>query len=103
MSSHLPDDVFTCRDLGNGIVLSNRTLKDDEYFEVKLEKKLSNESKYSLDIGVTTVSPEKLNFPDTMTNCQQGQTWMLCGAKLALNRQVIKTLEKIDLNKLKVC
>ncbi|KAI0232664.1 SPRY domain-containing SOCS box protein 2 [Lamellibrachia satsuma] len=89
------------RDLGNGIVLSNRTLKDDEYFEVKLEKKLSNESKYSLDIGVTTVSPEKLNFPDTMTNCQQGQTWMLCGAKLALNRQVIKTLEKIDLNKLK--
>ncbi|KAI0232663.1 SPRY domain-containing SOCS box protein 2 [Lamellibrachia satsuma] len=88
--------------IGNGIVLSNRTLKDDEYFEVKLEKKLSIEFKYSLDIGVTTISPEKLNFPDTMTSCQQGQTWMLSGSKVVLNRHVIKTLDKIDISKLEV-
>ena len=88
--------------MDNGVVLSNRPLNNDEYFEVKLEKKASVDSKYALDIGVTAVSPEKLNFPDTMTNCQQGQTWMLCGSKLAFNRTVIKTLDNIDLSKLEV-
>ena len=82
--------------------MSNRPLKDNEYFEVRLDKVLPLPTTYVMDIGVTTNAPEKLNFPGTMTDCLVGQTWMFCGENVVLNKVGIERFTKINLNDLKV-
>ena len=94
-------DIF--RGHNNGIVMSSRPLKDDEYFEVKLDETKPLPTKYVMDIGVTSNSPEKLNFPETMTDCQHGQTWMVCGSRVVLNKRAIAQASILDLHDLKVC
>ena len=83
--------------------MSNRPLKVDEYFWVKLVKTKDLPTNYVMDIGVTTNSPEKLNFPEKMTDCKQEQTWMMCGSVLLLNKQVFGSTKKMNLDYLKVC
>lgn len=87
----------------NGVVMSNRPLKDNEYFEVKLDKIVALPTTYTMDIGVTTNAPEKLNFPQTMTDCEHGKTWMFCGSRVVLNKAEIERFTKITLDDLKVC
>ena len=83
--------------------MSTRPLKDDEYFEVKLDKTKLLPTKYVMDIGVTTNSPEKLNFPETMTDCQHGRTWMFCDSQIVLNQKVLGHVPNFSLNELEVC
>ena len=83
--------------------MSNRPLKVNEYFGVKLVKTENLPTNYVMDIGVTTNSPEKLNFPETMTDCKQEQTWMMCGSRLVLNKQTVESFTKMNLDDLKVC
>ncbi|KAI0243224.1 SPRY domain-containing SOCS box protein 2 [Lamellibrachia satsuma] len=85
----------------NGVVMSNRPLKDNEYFEVKLDKIVALPTTYTMDIGVTTNAPEKLNFPQTMTDCEHGKTWMFCGSRVVLNKAEIERFTKITLDDLK--
>ncbi|KAI0239069.1 SPRY domain-containing SOCS box protein 2 [Lamellibrachia satsuma] len=85
----------------NGVVMSNRPLKVDEYFGVKLVKTEELPTNYVIDVGVTTNSPEKLNFPETMTECKQEQTWMMCGSRLVLNKQPVESFTKMNLDDLK--
>ena len=66
--------------------MSSKPLKNDEYFGVRLDKTEDLPTKYKLDIEVTTNSPEKMNFPETMTDCQQEKTWMICGSRLVHNQ-----------------
>ena len=80
--------------------MSNRPLKDNEYFGVRLDEVDTLATTYVMDIGVTTNAPEKLNFPQTMTDCQVGQTWMFCGDRAFINNDV--HFSKINLNDLKV-
>lgn len=54
-------------DFNNGVVLTNRPLRQDELFEVRLEKIISKWAG-SIEIGVTMHSPDDLEFPFTMTN-----------------------------------
>ena len=82
--------------------MSNRPLKDNEYFEVRLDKVQTLPTTYVMDIGVTTNAPEKLNFPQTMTDCKVGKTWMFCGEQVVLNKVGIERFTKINLNDLKV-
>ena len=56
----------------------------------------------SLDVGVTTVSAANLRFPDTMTSCSQGTTFILSSNKILNNGKEMTTISK-DLDTLSVC
>ncbi|XP_077301800.1 neuralized E3 ubiquitin protein ligase 4 [Arctopsyche grandis] len=64
-------------DFNNGVVLTNRPLRPGEIFEVRLEKVVKKWAG-SIEIGVTTHTPNDLEFPITMTNMRSG-TWMMTG------------------------
>ncbi len=64
-------------DFNHGVVLTSRTLRPDELFEVVLDKVVLKWAG-SIEIGVTTQRPEELDFPATMTNVRSG-TWMMTG------------------------
>lgn len=50
-----------------GVVITNRPLKPNEVFEVRLDRIVTKWTG-SIEIGVTTHSPNSLDFPSTMTN-----------------------------------
>jgi neuralized-like protein 4 len=60
-------------DFNNGVVLTNRPLKSNELFEVRLDKMVTKWAG-SIEIGVTTHNPTELEYPSTMTNVRQVQT-----------------------------
>ena len=55
----------------------------------------------SVEIGVTTHSPEVLQFPSTMTNITTG-TWMVSGTGVMHNGSSIRDNLKVNLDSLKV-
>jgi neuralized-like protein 4 len=57
-------------DFNNGVVLTNRPLKPNELFEVRLDKMVTKWAG-SIEIGVTTHIPTELEYPSTMTNVRQ--------------------------------
>ena len=87
----------------DGVVLTSQPLEVDELFEVRLDSKLSKWYMYgSLDIGATTVSPEDMVFPPTITSMAQGTTFALSRNKIVHNRKEMTTISK-DLDSLSVC
>jgi neuralized-like protein 4 len=70
MSAHRPN---AADDFNFGVVLTNRPLRANEVFEVRLDKMVAKWAG-SIEIGVTTHSPNDLDFPSTMTNLRSG-TW----------------------------
>lgn len=64
-------------DFNNGVVLTKRPLRTNEFFQVRLERVVSKWAG-SIEIGVTTWSATELEFPFTMTNVRSG-TWMMTG------------------------
>lgn len=87
-------------DLTEGGVLTNRILRVGEHFEVKLDKTVDCWNG-SLEIGVTTHSPDTLVFPSTMTDISSG-TWMLTEDRVKHNGTVINDDYALDLDDLKV-
>lgn len=65
-------------DFNNGVVLTKRTLKPNEIFQVRLER-IEKKWAGSIEIGVTTNRPTDLEFPFTMTNVRSKMTWMMTG------------------------
>ena len=64
-------------DFNFGVVLTNRPIKPNEVFEVRLDRMVTKWAG-SIEIGVTTHCPSDLDFPSTMTNIRSG-TWMMTG------------------------
>uniref|UniRef100_A0ABL0EJW3 NHR domain-containing protein n=1 Tax=Rhodnius prolixus TaxID=13249 RepID=A0ABL0EJW3_RHOPR len=64
-------------DFNNAVVLTNRPLKINEVFEVRIDKMVTKWAG-SIEIGVTTHSPTDLEYPSTMTNVRSG-TWIMTG------------------------
>lgn len=64
-------------DFNHGVVLTSRPLKPNELFEVVLDRVVTKWAG-SIEIGVTTLRPEELDYPATMTNVRSG-TWMMTG------------------------
>lgn len=64
-------------DFNNGCVLTKRSLKPNEIFQVRLER-IEKKWAGSIEIGVTTHNALDLEFPFTMTNVRSG-TWMMTG------------------------
>ncbi|KAG8235771.1 hypothetical protein J437_LFUL015909 [Ladona fulva] len=81
---------------GYGSALTNRPLKDDEIFTVRLDKKEARKG-YVLGIGVTTHSPETLDVPNHLYYMKSG-VWMFYHNHLYLNGNVVnKNYANIDL------
>lgn len=84
-----------------GVVLTSQPLQVDELFEVRLDSKVPKWYG-SLDIGATTVSPENMAFPTTITSMAQGTTFALSSDKIVHNGKEMTTISK-DLDSLSVC
>ncbi|KAL9978854.1 hypothetical protein ACROYT_G016434 [Oculina patagonica] len=84
----------------HGVVLTSQPLQVDELFEVRLDSKVPKWYG-SLDIGATTVSPEHMEFPSTVTSIAQGTTFALSCDKILHNGKEMITISK-DLDDLSV-
>ncbi|KYN07792.1 Neuralized-like protein 4 [Cyphomyrmex costatus] len=66
-------------EFNNGVVMTHRPLRDNELFEIRIDRLVYKWSG-SIEVGVTTHSPTALEFPATMTNMRSGTTMMSgCG------------------------
>ncbi|XP_037940596.1 neuralized-like protein 4 isoform X2 [Teleopsis dalmanni] len=70
-------------EFNNAVVMTQRPLKDDEVFEIRLDK-LVDKWSGSIEVGVTTHNPSILHFPATMTNMRSG-TIMMSGCGILTN------------------
>ncbi|XP_073420158.1 neuralized-like protein 4 isoform X2 [Dendrobates tinctorius] len=70
-------------EFNNGVVMTNRPLKDCEMFEIRIDK-LVDKWSGSIEIGVTTHNPNSLEYPATMTNLRSG-TIMMSGCGILTN------------------
>jgi len=83
---HLLKEYDCCsafEDFNNAVVLTNRPLRPNELFQVRLDN-LVIQWTGSIEIGVTTHSPLTLEFPTTMTNVRTG-TWIMTGKGVMQN------------------
>lgn len=62
-------------EFNDGVVMTNRTLRPDELFEIRIDRLVEKWSG-SIEVGVTTHNPATLQFPATMTNMRTGTTMM---------------------------
>lgn len=67
-------------EFNDAICMTNRPLKAGEMFEVVIEKLVERWSG-SIEMGVTAIRPEQLDFPSTMTDIDY-ETWMLSGSSV---------------------
>ncbi|XP_041094143.1 neuralized-like protein 4 isoform X2 [Polyodon spathula] len=70
-------------EFNNGVVMTNRPLRDNETFEIRIDK-LVDKWSGSIEIGVTTHNPNNLDYPATMTNLRSG-TIMMSGCGILTN------------------
>ncbi|XP_053318739.1 LOW QUALITY PROTEIN: neuralized-like protein 4 [Spea bombifrons] len=70
-------------EFNNGVVMTNRPLRDCEMFEIRIDK-LVDKWSGSIEIGVTTHNPNSLEYPATMTNLRSG-TIMMSGCGILTN------------------
>lgn len=87
-------------DFNYGVVLTNRPLKPNELFEVRIDKMIDKWAG-SIEIGVTTHSPTSLEFPSTMTNVRSG-TWMMTTNGVMHNGTTVMDEYGQSLDRLKV-
>ncbi|XP_060111332.1 neuralized-like protein 4 isoform X3 [Heteronotia binoei] len=86
-------------EFNNGVVMTNRPLRDNEMFEIRIDK-LVDKWSGSIEIGVTTHNPNNLEYPATMTNLRSG-TWMMTGNGVMHNGTTILDEYGHNLDRLK--
>ncbi|XP_037052050.1 neuralized-like protein 4 isoform X2 [Bradysia coprophila] len=87
-------------DFNNGVVLTRRPLRPNEIFQVRLERVVTKWAG-SIEVGVTTHSPNELEFPFTMTNVRSG-TWMMTGNGVMMNGTTVIEQYGQNLDRLQV-
>lgn len=88
-------------EFNNGVVMTNRTLENNEMFEIRINT-LVDKWSGSIEMGVTTHAPDLLEIPTTMTNLRSG-TVMLSGCGIITNgKGTRKEYLDFHLDKLKV-
>lgn len=70
-------------EFNNGIAMTHRPLRDNEQFEIRIDR-LVDKWSGSIEAGVTTHCPGALQFPATMTNLRSG-TIMMSGCGILTN------------------
>ncbi|KAK1889948.1 Neuralized-like protein 4 [Dissostichus eleginoides] len=86
-------------EFNNGVVMTNRPLRHNEMFEIRIDK-LVDKWSGSIEIGVTTHNPNNLDYPATMTNLRSG-TWMMTGNGVMHNGTTILDEYGHNLDRLK--
>ncbi|XP_057712194.1 neuralized-like protein 4 isoform X1 [Corythoichthys intestinalis] len=88
-----------CRcEFNDAIVISNRSLRDGELFEIVIEMMVDRWSG-SIEAGVTAIRPEELEFPNTMTDIDY-DTWMLSGTAIMQDGNTMRNNYGCDLDSL---
>ena len=87
-------------EFNDGIVMSNRPLRDNELFEINIDRMVDRWSG-SIEAGVTLIHPEDIDFPSTMTDIDY-ETWMLSGSAIMQDGTTIGHGYKLDLDTLVV-
>ncbi|XP_072315152.1 neuralized-like protein 4 isoform X4 [Eucyclogobius newberryi] len=90
---------YAIDDFNHGVVLSNRPLRSNEVFQVRIDKMVDKWAG-SIEIGVTTHNPVYLQLPSTMTNLRSG-TWMMTGNGVMHNGTTILDEYGHNLDRLK--
>ncbi|XP_057296500.1 neuralized-like protein 4 isoform X2 [Hydractinia symbiolongicarpus] len=75
-------------EFNNAITLTNRPLKDNELFEVKLDRIIEKWAG-SIEIGLTSHQPHSIEFPTTITNILS-KTIVFCGNSIVRNGVTIR-------------
>ena len=88
------------REFNNAMALTNRPLKDDECFEVILDKVVEKWAG-SLEIGLTTHHPHSMDFPTTVSNITSG-TIAFGGQSIIINGVTIREDYSFNTDNLKV-
>ncbi|KAG5890383.1 hypothetical protein JTB14_029747 [Gonioctena quinquepunctata] len=70
-------------EFNNGVVMTQRPLRDSELFEIRIDR-LVDKWSGSIEMGITTHNPNSLVFPATMTNMRSG-TIMMSGCGILTN------------------
>ncbi|XP_034946058.1 neuralized-like protein 4 [Chelonus insularis] len=70
-----------------GRVISLEPLKDDELFEVRIDKKIRSCDEGKIEIGVTTCDPETMEMVDWTSSL--GQTWIMTNSGVLRNGRLI--------------
>ncbi|CAH1773995.1 unnamed protein product [Owenia fusiformis] len=83
-------------EFNDAIVMSNRPLRDNELFEVRIDKMVDRWSG-SIEVGLSLVKPEDLDFPSTMTDIDF-DTWMLSGSAVMQDGSTIRNGYTVDLD-----
>ncbi|GBM14659.1 Neuralized-like protein 4 [Araneus ventricosus] len=68
------------QEFNHGLVMSCEPLRDDQVFEVRIDKKVPTWSG-SIEIGVTSLDPSYLDFPSSATNLREG-SWVMSGTSI---------------------
>ncbi|QQP38924.1 Uncharacterized protein FKW44_019642, partial [Caligus rogercresseyi] len=87
-------------EFNDAIVMSNRPLRTGEHFEILIERVVERWSG-SIEVGVSLIRPEDLDFPNTMTDIHY-DTWMLSGSALMQDGQTVRNGYCVDLDSLGV-
>ncbi|KAB7508105.1 Neuralized-like protein 4 [Armadillidium nasatum] len=86
------------QEFNRGLVFSFEPLKDNEIFEVRIDKKLNTWSG-SIEIGVTVCNPDIIDIPITATDLKGG-TWIMLGQGVFRDGQSLHEAYGCDLDKL---
>lgn len=70
-------------EFNNGVVMTHRPLRDNELFEIRIDR-LVDKWSGSIEVGITTHNPGTIEFPATMTNQRSG-TMMMSGCGILTN------------------
>ncbi|XP_051170351.1 neuralized-like protein 4 [Leptopilina boulardi] len=81
-----------------GLVLSAEPLKDDELFEVRIDKKMMSWSG-SIEIGITACDPDSVELPACATNLRHG-SWIMTSSSIMHDGEPIVELYGVDLDTL---
>ncbi|XP_013781863.2 neuralized-like protein 4, partial [Limulus polyphemus] len=87
------------QEFNNGLVMSDEPLRDNQLFEVRIDRKVDTWSG-SIEIGVTTQDPSSLTFPTSATNLREG-SWVMSGLSVLQDGHSFLEEYGSDLDKLK--
>ncbi|KAK8742036.1 hypothetical protein OTU49_002070, partial [Cherax quadricarinatus] len=86
------------QEFNRGLIFSLEPIKDNEMFEVTIDKKLNTWSG-SIEIGVTVCNPDVIDIPITATDLRGG-TWIMLGQGVLRDGRSLHEAYGCDLDKL---
>lgn len=96
----MPFSFSATNEYNNGVVMTNRPLKDAELFEIRITDMIDKWAG-SIEVGLTAHRPDTMELPATMTS-MPNQTWVMSGASIVCGGKTLKESYGTSLDSLKV-